>query len=99
MPSFTLRRNIATLILAATLALPWAAAAAPQGRHQPAAPGLLQQLWTALTAFWSTGVTPDSGCRMDPSGGCLPGSAAPALTITPDSGCRMDPNGGCLPGS
>jgi hypothetical protein len=69
-----LRRNIATLALAAALAFPWTAAAAPQARHQPAASGLVQQLWTALAAFWSAGVTLDSGCSMDPNGGCVTGS-------------------------
>jgi 4-amino-4-deoxy-L-arabinose transferase-like glycosyltransferase len=99
MTQLTHRRTLAALALAAVLALPWPAAAAPQARYQPAAPGFLQQLWTALTAFWEAGVPPDSGCKMDPDGGCLPRSAAPAPAITPDSGCKMDPNGGCLPGS
>lgn len=99
MPPLTLRRNIATLALATALALPWTAAAAPQARPQPAAPGLLHQIWTALAGFWGTGVTPDDGCKMDPDGGCLPRSAAPAPLITPDDGCKWDPNGGCLPGS
>jgi hypothetical protein len=100
MSPLTLRRNIVALTLAATLALPWAASAAPQGpRHQPTAPGLLQQLWTAFTTFWGAGVTPDDGCKMDPSGGCLPRSTASAPPVTPDSGCKMDPDGGCLPGS
>jgi len=98
MPPLTLRRNIATLALAAALALPWAAAAAPQAWHQPAPPGLLHQLWTVLTGFWGSGVTPDDGCKMDPSGRCLSGSAVPAPAVTPDSGCKMDPNGLCLPG-
>ncbi|HEY2740237.1 MAG TPA: hypothetical protein VGK45_17640 [Thermoanaerobaculia bacterium] len=98
MPSPTLRRKTATLALAVALALPWAAAAATQARHQPASPGLLQQIWTAFTSFWGTGVNPDDGCQWDPSGHCRPGSAAPALAITPDDGCRMDPDGGCLPG-
>jgi len=99
MPPLTLRRNIAILALAMALALPWAAFAAPQApRHQPAAHGLLHQVWTAISSFWGVGVIPDSGCHMDPNGNCLPGSAAPAPTIAPDSGCRMDPNGGCLPG-
>ncbi|HEX3525713.1 MAG TPA: hypothetical protein VH988_01480 [Thermoanaerobaculia bacterium] len=99
MPPLTHGRNLAALALAAALALPWPAAAAPQARHQPASPGLLQQLWTAVTAFWGAGVSPDDGCKMDPNGGCFARSAAPAPLITPDSGCKMDPNGGCLPGS
>jgi len=97
MPPRTLRRNIAILALVTALSVPWTAAAAPQARLQPAASGLLQQIWTALAGFWGTGVTLGSGCKMDPNGGCLPGSAAPAQAITPDSGCSMDPDGGCLP--
>ena len=100
MPPLPLRRKIAILALAAVLALPWAAAAAPQARHQPAVPaGLVHQLWTALAAFWGAGVILDDGCKMDPSGGCVTGNAVPAPLITPDDGCKMDPNGGCLSGS
>ncbi|HEX3527672.1 MAG TPA: hypothetical protein VH988_11435 [Thermoanaerobaculia bacterium] len=99
MPPLTHRRHLAALALAAALALPWPAAATPQARHQPAAPGLLQQLWTALTAFWGAGVSPDSGCKMDPDGRCLPANALPAPTVTRDDGCKMDPSGGCLPRS
>lgn len=99
MPPLTLRRHIAILALAMALALPWAALAAPQAPpHQSAGLGLLHQLWAAISSFWGVGVTPDSGCHMDPSGNCLPGSAAPAPTIAPDSGCHWDPNGNCMPG-
>jgi hypothetical protein len=73
MPRLTLRLRITALVLAAMISIPWTAAATPTARHQTAGPGLLQQLWTALTDFWGSGVTPDSGCRMDPSGVCLPG--------------------------
>jgi hypothetical protein len=102
MPPLTLRRKITALAFVTALAVPWAAAAAPLARPQPAGPGILQQLWTALTGFRGTGLTPDSGCRMDPDGRCATGSVIPtgtAPTIAPDSGCKMDPNGGCLPGS
>jgi hypothetical protein len=98
MPPLTLRRKTAILALAMALALPWVAVAAPQARHQPTSPGLLHQIWAAFTSIWGTGVTPDDGCRMDPDGRCLRGSAAPAPAINPDDGCRMDPSGGCLPG-
>ena len=95
----TLRLRITALVLAAALAVPCAAAAAPTLRHPQSEPGLLQQLWTALAGFWGTGVTPDDGCHWDPNGGCVTGSAAPAPAITPDDGCHWDPSGGCLPGS
>jgi hypothetical protein len=97
MSRFTLRLRLTALVLVVALAVPCAAAATPKQGRQPAA-GLLGQIWLVLTSFWGTGVTPDSGCRMDPDGRCLPGSAAPAPAITPDSGCRWDPNGLCLPG-
>lgn len=99
MPPLTLRRKTAIFALAVALALPWAAAAAPQTRHQPVSSGFLHQLWATLSSFWSTGVTPDSGCQWDPSGRCRAGSAAPAPALTPDSGCQMDPDGRCRPGS
>ncbi|HEY2740127.1 MAG TPA: hypothetical protein VGK45_17085, partial [Thermoanaerobaculia bacterium] len=99
MPRCTLRLKLTALLLTAALAVPCAAAAAPTARLQPAGPGLLHQLWTALTAFWSTGITPDDGCKWDPNGGCLPGSAVPAPAITRDDGCKMDPDGRCLLGS
>ncbi len=96
MTRLALRLRITGLVLATALAVPCALAAAPAPQHPKA--GLLQQLWTALAGFWGTGVTPDSGCQMDPSGGCTKSGAMPAPTITPDDGCKMDPSGGCLPG-
>ena len=99
MPPLTLRRNIAALALAAALALPWAAAAAPQAPHPPTASGLVQQLWTALAAFWGAGATLDDGCKWDPDGRCRPESALPQFVITSDDGCKWDPNGRCLPES
>ena len=74
MPRFALRLRITALVLAAALAVPCVAAAAPTASHQTAGLSLLQQLWSALTGFWGTGVTTDSGCHWDPSGVCLPGS-------------------------
>ena len=99
MPRLALRLRITALVLAAALAVPCAVAAAPAPKHPKADAGLLQQLWTALAGFWGAGVTPDDGCKMDPSGGCAPRTSLPASPITPDSGCKMDPSGGCLPGS
>ena len=94
MPRFNLRLRITALVLAAVLAVPWVAAAAPGVGRQPAGLGLLQQLWSGLTHFWG-----DDGCKMDPSGGCATGSAVSAPAITPDSGCKMDPDGRCATGS
>ncbi|HEY2739403.1 MAG TPA: hypothetical protein VGK45_13430 [Thermoanaerobaculia bacterium] len=99
MPRFTFRLRFTALVLAAALAIPCAAAAAPKTGRQPAGSGVLGQIWLVLTSFWGTGVTPDDGCHWDPSGACISGSAAmPAPAITPDSGCRWDPSGLCLPG-
>jgi transposase len=95
MPPLTLRRKITALALAAALAVPWTAAAAPLARQQTAGPGVLQQLWSVLTGFWDIGVTPDDGCRMDPDGRCATGATtSSAATLTLDDGCRMDPSGG-----
>jgi len=103
MTRLTLRKRITVLALAAALATPWVAAAAPSARQHAARPSLLGQIWLALTSLWSTRagatVTPDAGCRMDPSGMCLTGDTAGAgFAVTPDEGCRMDPNGMCLTG-
>lgn len=99
MPRFTFRLRFTALVLAAALAIPCAATAAPKAGRQPADSGFLSQIWLALTSFWGTDVTPDDGCRMDPSGGCLPRSAAPVPTIILKDGCHMDPDGACLKGS
>jgi hypothetical protein len=46
---------------------------------------VLARLWGSLTAVWS-----ESGCKIDPNGGC--GTGQPPTT---DSGCKIDPHGGC----
>jgi hypothetical protein len=97
----SLRQRITVLALLAALAVPWTSAAAPRVGQRPAGPGLLQQLWTALTGFWDAGANLDDGCRWDPDGRCRAqsGSTGPILT-TQEDGCRMDPNGGhCIAGS
>jgi hypothetical protein len=43
----------------------------------------LASLWDAFAALWA-----QSGCGIDPFGGCMP----PPST---DSGCGIDPHGGC----
>ena len=76
-------RISALFILTVLLAAPWSAAAPRQDR--PPAPQLLVWLWDQVLALWG-----DSGCIMDPNGGCRESSAP-----TGDSGCIMDPHGGC----
>ncbi len=114
MSRLAFQQKITVLVLAAALAAPWVAAAAPTARQQPAAPGLWGQIWLGLTSLWSPQVTPDEGCRWDPNGLCVArttvipdagcrwdpnGRCAPATIVTPDEGCRLDPNGQCAPGS
>ena len=73
--------RLAVLVLALTLALPWCAAAAPAA--QP--PDLLGRLWQLVASLWG-----DSGCHIDPSGACSPGTNEQV-----DSGCHIDPDGRC----
>src|SRR5437868_4749017 len=90
MSRLAFRQRITVLVLAAALAAPWVSAAAPTARQQPTAPGLWGQIWLVLTSLWGPQVTPDEGCRWDPNGVCVTGTA-----VTPDAGCRADPNGLC----
>jgi len=43
------------------------------------------QLWGFLSGLWAK-----NGCRIDPSGHCIPETSASG-----DNGCRLDPNGTC----
>jgi hypothetical protein len=97
----SLRQRITTLALVTALAVPWPSAAATPARQQPASPGILQLLWTALTGFWDAGANLDACCQWDPNGGhCAVGSVRSEPTVTPDEGCRWDPSGGhCAAGS
>ncbi len=99
MPRFTFRLRLTALVLAAALAVPCAAAASPKSGRQPAGPGLWGQVWLVLTSFWGTGVTPDDGCRWDPDGRCITGSAAPVPKIILKDGCHWDQDGACAKGS
>lgn len=64
----------------ALLALALAASLASQ-------PGLLDSLWSLLSAGWSES-SPDAGCGWDPSGKC-----APVPQPQTDAGCGWDPDG------
>jgi hypothetical protein len=85
------RRKVILFLLLAIVALPWASAAGPlpEGVRpaKAAAPALdlLSRFWSFLTSVWS-----DTGCMIDPSGGC-----APQPQEAPDTGCHIDPSGGC----
>jgi hypothetical protein len=86
------RRNLASLLLAASLLTPWAASAAPSSpvelrAHSSAG---LTTFWSLLTTLWA-----EAGCIIDPNGG---GCAGPKAAV-PDLGCGIDPNGGCHGGA
>jgi hypothetical protein len=66
----------------------------------------VSQLWGFLSGLWAK-----NGCRLDPSGHCIPGTSAPGdngciidpsgqcatSPVTAKNGCRLDPDGRCLP--
>jgi hypothetical protein len=87
------RRNLASLLLGASLLTPWAASAAPGSpvelrAHSSAG---LTTFWSLLTTLWV-----EAGCILDPSGGCAgTQSTAPAPPASPDAGCIIDPSGRC----
>jgi hypothetical protein len=69
------------------LVLPAALQAAPL----PNASG--RTTWDVLARVWSfLTAQSDNGCRIDPSGLCLPDQVA---AVTADNGCRIDPDGRC----
>ena len=96
----TLRRAAVFVLLGLILGAPWAAALearperAPHEVTRPArsALDLLQPLWNLLARAWNK-----EGCRIDPLGGCIPGSA-PTNGVQADEGCTIDPLGRCVPG-
>jgi hypothetical protein len=86
-------RNLAGLLLVATLLTPWAASAAPLSPDKPrtASPALEQSFWNLLTGLWA-----EAGCILDPSGGpCVGAQSIAAPPVFPDAGCGIDPSGGC----
>lgn len=88
--SFRRRITVLVLVLALTLAAPWAAAAAPIAGP----PDLLGRLWQLVVSLWS-----DSGCHIDPNGHCrdtaTPEPPATGSGENGDIGCHIDPSGGC----
>jgi hypothetical protein len=83
------RQKLAVLALLTAVAVPWTSDAAPLVGQQPASPGLLQRLWTALTGFWDAGANLDDGCTWDPNGRrCAAQSVSTRPTLTTqDAGC------------
>jgi len=86
------RRNLAALLLAATLLVPWSASAAPlsPAELRTASPALEQRFWNLLTELWT-----EAGCIIDPSGGCAGAQSTAAPPDLLDLGCGIDPSGGC----
>lgn len=94
MPTLSLRRKTALLLLGLTLALPWRAMAEPHRepacRAAPAAQvplDLAGRLWSFLTSLWG-----ETGCYIDPNGRCLAGPD-PEVAGQTDTGCHIDPDG------
>lgn len=87
------RRNLAALLLAATLLVPGAASAAPRSSAElhPASPALLTRFWSLLAALWA-----DEGCIIDPNGGrCAGKTTVPTSPDLLNEGCGLDPSGRC----
>jgi len=81
-------RSMMIVALLATLAVPWAANAAPTHRATQGEP----TSWVASVKGWLANLWAEAGCILDPSGRCLP--AGPKA----ENGCIIDPNGRCLQG-
>jgi hypothetical protein len=88
-----LPRLVCALLVTILSALPLAAAE-PTGPATPRIEGLaagLSSLWSWLAGLWS-----ESGCFIDPYGGCLGDtSAKPIVPAANENGCYIDPHGGC----
>jgi hypothetical protein len=81
-------RVLLVLLVVLALAAPSAWAAPRQSRIEIGPLDFLARLWGSLTAIWA-----ESGCWIDPNGGCLDDTPLPPGT---DEGCKLDPNGGCV---
>jgi hypothetical protein len=92
MPSVSLRRTLAVLVLAALVCLPSAAFAAPSGppRHVQAEQGVFARLWSLLQRFWG-----EEGMMIDPNGAhaaVTPGRSS-MTHLSGAAGMLIDPNG------
>lgn len=85
------RQTLMLLVLALALVVPAASASdleSSQARQTgQSSPDFLERLWQLFTGLWS-----DSGCRIDPLGGCSVGSEQPPVSNT-DEGGYLDPLG------
>ena len=94
MLSTSLPRKVVVLLLLAILTVPFAAAAGPD-RDTPRRVStfltgdLVGRLWSVVQSVWSA-----SGCRIDLSGGCAPGTNQESQPgAETDTGHMIDPNG------
>jgi len=95
MSGISVRRRLASLLLAAVVLVPWAASAAPRAAVEActvsSSPRLFAQLRSLLTSLWS-----EAGCILDPDGRCTSTqSTTSAPPVSPDAGRILDPNVGC----
>ena len=82
MLTVSIRRKFFLLLLAAVLVTPWASAAdlqpeSPRSAHEPASLEIFSRLWNLLQGVRGQG---KEGCRIDPSGRCIPDQSAPLGT-------------------
>jgi len=94
MRTASLRRKTLLLLLAACLALPWPAAAAPRRGTKTVASAtspLWNGAWSALQGFLQS-LWGEEGCDIDPDGRCAPRAGRP----TAHTGCDIDPDGRCV---
>ena len=102
MPSVSLRRTLAVLVLAALVCLPAAALAAPSGhaRHVQAEAGVFARIWGLLQSLWGA-----EGMSIDPNGSHAATTTNPGRTsmthLSGAAGMMIDPNGSPMapPGS
>jgi len=96
------QKTLPLLLVAALLAMPSLAAAAPRKAQPPkpaaeaplAPSALLYRAWSALQSLWS-----EEGCRLDPNGRCLTNAVQVPTTPHTEEGCMLDPSGRCLTGA
>lgn len=83
----SIRRKVVLLLVTALLASAPSWAAPWSLKADFSSPlDLLSRLWGTLTSVWS-----ETGCHIDPHGGCASSETPPADQV--DTGCQIDPNG------
>ncbi len=98
-----LARMLPVVLVAVALSTPLAWGAPSPSREAARQDDLLSRVWTSLTVLWA-----QTGCKIDPHGGCTSSGTDAGCIIDPngrcadtefiDAGCIADPNGGCTGG-